>query len=273
MFYELITLLLPYIPFLILMGAAAGFLAGLLGIGGGVVLVPCLFYGFQWLEFSDQHVMHMAVATSFSINVFTAISSVRSHYKRDSISIRTFKQLFLGILFGVFIASFIISNISSETMQLIFAVVILILSVNMVLKRDIGIFKDLSSNFVKFLAGSFIGGISSLMGIGGAVMSVPFMQAIGVNMHKAVGTAAALGFVIALPALVAYIVFGYSQTDLPKFSFGYVYLPAWAVIIPVSTLMAPVGAYVAHSISAQKLSKVFAAYLALVALKMLYDII
>lgn len=265
---------LPHAPFLVVIGAVAGFLAGLLGIGGGVVLVPALFFGFTWLGYEEQHVMHMAVATAFAVNVPTALSSVRAHWKKEAVRADIIKKIAPGILLGVFISTYLASRMSGEMMQGIFAVCVMVMALSMLIHPErIRIADHIPKQPWPALSGTVMGGLATLMGIGGAIMTVPFMQIFGVSMHKAVGTASALGLTIAVPALVGYIFIGRDAANLPPFSFGYVNVMAWIIIIPVSVMAAPIGVALAHRLSVDRLRMVFSLYLVLVSLRMLYGVV
>lgn len=271
---EFFITILPHVPFLLAIGLAAGFLAGLLGIGGGVVLVPFLFAGFAWLDYPDEHLMHMAVATSFAANVPTAISSVRAHWKKEAVRVDIVAKIAPGLLIGVFTATYIAGRLTSENLQLVFAVCVLVMALSMVARPEKLTWRDgLPPWPLSAVFGSVIGGLAALMGIGGAIMTVPFMQMCRVPMHKAVGTAAALGFIIALPALLGYIWIGRDAAGLPPFSFGYVNVTAWAVIVPASVMAAPLGVALAHRLSVGRLRQIFALYLVIVAVRMLAGVL
>jgi uncharacterized membrane protein YfcA len=258
--------------FLLLSGALAGFLAGLLGIGGGVVLVPCLFYGFVLLGFDPDVMMHVAVGTSFAIIVPTGLSAARAHFKKGAVDFDLMKKLAAGVLIGVAIGTAVAGNISGKSLQFIFAFAVMFLSVVMVIDTTrFSLAKAVPGFPFNLLAGGFIGFVSSLLGIGGATISVPFMTLCSVNIHKAVGTASALGLVISIPALLGFIYIGIGQEGLPPFSLGYICLPAFFLIVPVSVFFAPYGAFVAHRVSVKRLKTFFAVFLIIVAINMMYS--
>lgn len=266
--------ILPLILLLICLGGVAGFLAGLLGVGGGIVLVPGLFYLFESMQsdfgFDSSYLMHLSVATSLAIIVPTGFSSARSHFKRESVDFALVRGIGLGIVVGVVLASWIASGLDAQSMKIIFATAIMILAVVMIVGRS----RFAREEQVPFtfwessFSGIVIGCISALIGIGGATLSVPYMSMKGVKMHRAVGTASALGLVIAVPATISYMVIGWHIENLPPYSIGYVNILAWACIIPVSVAVAPLGAKAAHMVSVKKLKITFAIFMVLVALNM-----
>lgn len=266
--------LLVQIPFLLACGALAGFLAGLLGIGGGVVLVPCLFYGFVWLGFDPAVMMHVAVGTSFAVIVPTGLTSARAHWKKDAVRLDLVRRLGAGILAGVLIGTVIAGNVTGHTLQAIFAGAIFLLAlVMMVGSGRYALARDIPSPLWTTLAGTGIGTLSSLMGIGGATISVPFMTLCRVPIHKAIGTASALGLVISIPALAGYMIIGWDKTGLPPLSLGYISLPAAAIIVPATVMFAPLGVKFAHSVSVTRLRVVFACFMMFVAVNMIYEVL
>lgn len=266
--------ILPLILLLLCLGAVAGFLAGLLGVGGGIVLVPGLFYVFESIQadygFDAAYLMHLSVATSLAIIVPTGFSSAYSHYKRESVDFHLVRTIGGGIVVGVVLASWIASGLDAQSMKIIFASAIMILAIVMIMGRarfareEEAPFKPIETG----IAGIVIGCISALIGIGGATLSVPYMSIKGVKMHRAVGTASALGLVIAVPATLSYIVIGWHIETLPLYSLGFVNILAWACIIPMSVAIAPLGARAAHRVSVKKLKITFAVFMVLVALNM-----
>jgi uncharacterized membrane protein YfcA len=260
------------VTFLLSLGALAGFLAGLLGIGGGLVLVPGLYFGFQFLGFESATLMHVAVGTSLAVIIPTGISSARAHHKRGAVRLDLVRRLGPGIVLGVGLGTLIAARIEEQAMTLFFGVALACLALLMVSNpARFRIADDVPKQPWASCAGGVIGVISSLMGIGGATVSVPFMTMCRVPIHTAVGTASALGLVIAVPAAIGFVIIGWGQDGLPPFSLGYINLMAWPLIIPASVLAAPWGAKLAHSVSVDRLRKFFAAFLVVVAVKMLWS--
>lgn len=252
-------------------GAIAGVLAGLLGVGGGIVIVPVLFILFDFLDIPVEISMHLAVATSLATIIPTSISSARSHHKRGSIDVDLLKcwapLIFLGALVGGVLSKYLASN----SLTLIFGVIALLVSINMALPKKIMISDQLPKGILgKGFLPSFIGGFSALMGIGGGTLSVPILSAFSFPIHRAVGTASAFGLVIAIPAVLGFIWSGWSEPLRPPYSLGYVSLPAAILIFSVSVFTAPLGAKLAHSLNPANLKKVFALFLFITSLRMLW---
>lgn len=264
---------LPYVVFLGVLGAVAGFLAGLLGVGGGIVLVPGLYFIFdhmcQKLGIGSPDLMHLSVGTSLAVIVPTGFSSALSHYKRGAVDFGIVRGIGFGVIVGVVFATFIAQGLSGDTMRMIFAGAIIVLAGIMLTDpARFRLAEHLPSLPFQSLAGSVIGFLSTLIGIGGATLSVPYMSLHGIQMHRAVGSASALGLVIAIPAAFGFMLIGIGDPHLPPLSIGYVNVLAWLCIIPVSVLVAPLGAGVAHRVSVPVLRKVFAVFMVFVALNM-----
>lgn len=265
--------LIGLLPFLFGLGLVAGFLAGLLGVGGGIVLVPGLYFLFGVFGYASEYVMHMAVGTSLAIIIPTGLSSARAHWKRGAVSVELLRKIGPGTVIGVALGTVIAAFIDGAALKGIFAVMLLVLAAIMVANpAKILPQRTLPKQPWPGLAGGVIGTLSSLMGIGGATMSVPFMTLCGVPVHRAVGTASALGLVIAIPAAVGFVVIGWGAENLPPLSIGYINLLAVALIVPCSVLAAPWGARVAHNVSITRLRLAFAFFIALVSFQMLYNL-
>ncbi|QQG36784.1 MAG: sulfite exporter TauE/SafE family protein [Micavibrio aeruginosavorus] len=260
------------IAFLLSLGGAAGFLAGLLGIGGGLVLVPGLYFGLKALGFESAALMHVAVGTSLAVIIPTGMSSARAHWKRGVVRLDLVRKLGGGVLLGVAGGTLVASRIDEHGMTLFFALALAALAVLMLLNpARFSPLQDVPRQPWIGLSGVGIGIFSSLMGIGGATISVPWMSMCRVPMHTAVGTASALGLVIAVPAAAGFILIGWGQEGLPPFSLGYINFLAWPLIIPASVLAAPWGARLAHSVSVERLRRFFAAFLVVIAGKMIWS--
>lgn len=260
------------VAFLLALGGVAGFLAGLLGIGGGVVLVPGLYFGLKYLGFESDALMHVAVGTSLAVIIPTGLSSARAHWKRGAVRLDLVKQIGPGILLGVAAGTVIAKYMPEEGMTLFFAFALSVLALVMVINpARFSPFTDMPRRLWMAFSGVVIGIFSSLMGIGGATISVPWMALCRVPMHTAVGTASALGLVIAVPAALGFIVIGWAAPGLPPFSLGYINFLAWPLIIPASVVAAPWGAKLVHSVSVDRLRKFFAGFLVIIALKMLWE--
>ena len=253
-------------------GAIAGILAGLLGVGGGIVVVPLLYYILTFLNYDQSIIMHVAVGTSLFVIVPTSIRSAIQHKKRDSFDARIFKKWFVPMVAGTIIGSIIANYASFKALTGLFASIALIVSLQMFLSS-----KKSNRNFKipKFLYLIFpclIGLISVMMGIGGGTMSVPVMNHLGVGMRKAVGTSASFGTVIAIPGTIGFIVGGMGNPLLPPFSLGYINIMAFSLIVPATLLTVQIGVNYAHRISQLKLRRLFALFLGITAIKMLSDL-
>ena len=259
---------------IIALGAAAGFLAGLLGIGGGIVLVPGIYFLFETLGFQSPYLMHLAVGTSLSIIIPTGFSSARAHWKKGSVDMSLIKLIGPGVLLGVLGGTVLASYMSGADLRLVFAVAIMVLALIMLGNpARFNLLKTVPGRLGSGLAGIVIGCVSTLVGVGGATMSVPYMSIAQVPMHRAVGTASALGMFIAVPGALGFLWIGRGAELMPPFSFGYLNLLAWAAIVPVSVSVAPLGAKVAHCCSVNVLRRGFAVFMLVVAVKMGLDVL
>jgi len=255
---------------LLLTGAVAGILAGLLGVGGGIVIVPVLYHLFTLLGIDPEVRMHVAVGTSLAAIVPTSIISARAHYKRGGLKPELLRPLIPGTLVGVLIGALLSGYLSGQVLAAIFAVIALLVALNMAVERNLSLRDGLPGTAGTGVLGVFIGSLSTLMGIGGGTLSVPILNACRTPMHIAVGTGAALGVVISLPGALAYLINGLGADNLPPATLGYVNLLGLAMIVPVTMLTAPWGARIAHAINARLLRRLFALFLALTAVRMLF---
>ncbi|MFW5487582.1 MAG: sulfite exporter TauE/SafE family protein [Desulfovibrio sp.] len=254
------------------LGAVAGVLAGLLGIGGGIVIVPILVFSLQWQGVSPDVVMHLALGTSLSTIVFTSLSSTRAHNKRGGVDWRIFKGIAPGVLVGTFLGSCVASYIPGNALKLFFALFLLYVSYSMFRNSKPKPTRQLPGGAGLLGAGTIVGAISSLVGVGGGIMSVPFLVWCNVAMHTAIGTAAAIGLPLALAGSLGYIINGQGVVGLPLHSWGFVYLPALIGISCMTIFTAPLGAKLAHSLPVPKLKRIFAVLLAIVSVRMLFSL-
>jgi uncharacterized membrane protein YfcA len=241
-----------------ILGAAAGFLAGLLGVGGGLIIVPVLTFIFTGLHFPATHVVHLALGTSLATILFTSISSLRAHHAHGAVNWRIWRGITPGIVTGTLAGSVLAAWLSSAFLKGFFVVFLFYVGTQMLLDIRPKASRELPGPLGLFLAGNVIGAVSSLVGIGGGTLSVPFMTWCNVKLHEAIGTSAAIGLPIAAAGAVGYGVNGLSVTGLPAGSLGFVYLPALAAIALVSVLTAPLGAKLAHRLPVKKLKRIFA---------------
>lgn len=258
---------------LIAAGAVAGFLSGLLGIGGGGVLVPVLYEAFGAAGVDDTVRMHLAVGTTLAVIAPTVITSLRAHNARGSVDMVIVRRMapwvFAGVLAGLVVAS----QVSGVAMRWIWVVFGTLLAIKTALGSDFGrLADDVPRPPVLEGFGFLIGGASTLMGIGGATFTVPLMTVCGRPILQAIGTATGIGAVIALPGLVGYMVAGYGVPNLPPLSIGYVNLAA-LLIIPVSMVAAPLGVRMAHGIPKRALELAFAAFIACVVARFVVSLV
>ncbi|MBA5686566.1 sulfite exporter TauE/SafE family protein [Rugamonas apoptosis] len=255
---------------LLAMGAFGGFCAGLLGIGGGMILVPFITMIFSAKGFPPEVIVHMAIATSLGTILFTSLSSVRAHHLHGAVRWPIVALLAPGILVGSWVGPWIGKQLPSPTLALVFALFISFSATQMLFNRKPAAGRELPGSAGMFAAGGVIGVLAGLLGAGGGFISVPFMSWCNVKIHNAVATSAALGFPIALAGTLSNIYFGWNVAGLPQYSLGFIYLPALAVIATASVTLAPLGARTAHRLPVQSLKKVFAAVLYCLAAYMLW---
>lgn len=255
---------------LLVLGAAVGFAAGLLGIGGGMLLVPFMTMLMTARGFPNEHVIHMAIATSLATIMFTSISSVRAHHKHGAVSWRIVRLLAPGILIGSWVGPWIGAQMKTANLALFFAVFVGLSATQMLVDRKPSASRELPKAPGMFAAGGAIGVLAGLVGAGGGFVSVPFMTWCNVSIHTAVATSAALGFPIALAGTLSNIYHGWSLPGLPQGSLGFIYLPALLVIAMASVTTAPMGARMAHRLPVKSLRRIFALVLYALAAYMLY---
>ncbi len=243
---------------LALLGLCTGFLAGLLGLGGGMMMVPFLTIILSARAYPQQHVIKMAVATSLATICFTSLASLRAHHRRGAVRWEIVRTLAPGILLGAFLGSQVASAMPSNILGYCFAVFVAFTATQLFVNRKPKPSRALPGRAGLFGVGSLIGAVSSLVGAGGAFISVPFMTWCNVAMHNAIATSAALGFPIAFAGTIGYLVAGWSLPQMPAGALGYLYWPGFLVLSAASMITAPVGARVAHSMEVAPLKRVFA---------------
>lgn len=264
--------LLVWVGALVVAGLVGGLLAGLLGVGGGIIIVPVLYHLLSAMGVDDDITMKIAVATSLTTIIATSAVSIRSHHRRGAVDVALLKSWGLPIFLGVIAGTAIGGMVDGEVLTAVFAGVALLVAANMLFGGGKWA-EGFPNRVVKAVAGVFVGLVSALMGIGGGTLSVPILNAVGYDIRKAVGTAAAIGFIIAIPGTVGYALAGLGSDDLPPYSLGYVNVLGAVLLVPMTMAMAPVGARLAHSIDRRLLQRCFSLFLFLTSARMFYDVL
>ncbi|QLE87002.1 sulfite exporter TauE/SafE family protein [Shewanella sp. Scap07] len=251
-------------------GVLAGILAGLLGVGGGIVIVPVLFFLFQGFGVSAQSAMLVATATSLATIVPTSISSIRAHKQKGNVDVELLKRWWVFILVGVLVGSWLVTRINGNILTTLFGVIASLSALNMLFRTGkSALFNQLPGRTGQSVMGTSIGFFSAMVGIGGGTISVPLLTLYNYPAHKAVGTAAAIGLIISLPGALTMLMLGSTPLDAPAGTFGLVNLLGFVCIVPLTVLFAPVGAALAARLDAAMLKKVFALVLLVTGLRML----
>jgi uncharacterized membrane protein YfcA len=260
------------INLLVVLGAAAavaGFMAGLLGVGGGIIMVPALYYAFTVLDFDIVTRMHLSVGTSLAIIIPTSIISTKTHMEYDAVDFKMVKSFGIFILFGVVGGTFLAVNLKTPALVLFFSIFAFVVGLFFIFVREKLMENPKKiSNFVKNISGIIIGFISVPLGIGGGSLMVPFMRTFGYDIRKSIGTAAAVGFLIAVSGSITMITGGKIIDNVSTpFSLGYVNLLGFIVFVPVTMIMARIGAKAVYKIDKKLLSKIFGTFLIIVAVR------
>jgi uncharacterized membrane protein YfcA len=249
-------------------GAIVGFLAGLLGIGGGMTLVPILSALFVAQSLTPDHTVHLALGTAMASIVFTSSASVREHHRHAAVDWTMVKRMVPGMLLGALLSTFATGWISQRALALSFATIVFAGATQILIGRKPSAHERMPNAAIVFIVGTLIGIIAGLVSAGGTFLTVPFMLYCGVRMHTAIGTGAAIGIPVALIGTIGYIVSGWRVESLPAWSLGFVYLPALALLVAGSVVTAPMGARYAHKLPVNTLRRVFACLLYLLAIRM-----
>jgi len=252
-------------------GCLAGVLAGLFGIGGGIVIVPVLEAALGFLGVDPAIRMHVAVATSLATIVPTSISSAKAHHQRHSVDVGIVRRWAVYVLIGALLGAWIASMVHSRVLALVFATLALLVAAKMVFLPETRNLTDgVPGGPLVPVIPTAIGCFSSMMGIGGGTFSVMTLTLFNEPIHRAVGTAALFGLIISVPATIGYVLTGWGDPRLPAGSLGYVSLVGFAVIAPATVLTAPIGARIAHGLTQRRLSMLFGTFLLLVSLRLFY---
>ncbi|MEM7439019.1 MAG: sulfite exporter TauE/SafE family protein [Pseudomonadota bacterium] len=262
--------LLPMLGLLLVIGALAGVLAGLLGVGGGIVLVPAFFYAFSALGYDNASLMQVCLATSLATIIFTSLRSVQSHNKKGAVDWDILRGWAIGIALGAAIGVVAATGLRSVHLQVIFGVLGIIVGLYMAFGRaEWRLGAAMPTGVGRAIASPTLGFMSVLMGIGGGSFGVPLMSLYGVAIHRAVATAAGFGVIIAVPSVIGFLLGRPAAEDLPPYTLGYVNGPAFGVIIAMTLITTPWGVRLAHAMDPKPLKRVFAVFLILVAVNML----
>ncbi len=255
---------------LLVTGAVAGVLAGLLGVGGGIVLVPAFFYVFQTLGYGGDQLMQMCLATSLATIIVTSVRSVLSHNKKGAVDWQILRSWGPGIAVGAIVGVTVAASLRSTTLQALFGVLALIIGLYMAFGRaEWRLGQEMPKGARRLVLSPVVGGLSVLMGIGGGSFGVPLMSLFATPIHRAVATAAGFGVIIAVPSVIGFLFFPIDAAARPPFTVGAVNLVAFVVVIAMTLITAPWGVKLAHAMDPKPLKRVFAVFLILVALNML----
>ena len=244
-------------------------MAGLFGVGGGLIIVPALIYSFKLQGFAPEVLTHMAVGTSLATMIVTSLSSIKAHQEEHAVQWKLFSILSIGILAGAFLGTYTAASLSGHILQKLFGIFALCVAAKMWFGFKAQEGKKVPGNPLLIAAGLGIGGISSMFGIGGGTLSVPFLRRISLSMQKAVATSAACGLPIAVMGAASNMMLGMGNRQLPEMTTGYVYWPAFVGIVLTSVFLARLGARLAHNLPAEKLQKMFAVLLLVVGSQLL----
>ncbi len=256
------------ISLLISAGLFAGFIAGLFGIGGGVVVVPVLYYIFTLAEVDESIRMHLSIGTSLANIVPISIISAFNHSKRESVDLSFLRFIFISVILGVIFGSFVVSFLKGNSLILIYSTLLMIVAMQFFFWKDEWrLAKEYPKNILGHLLGSTIGFLATLIGVGGGAMSVPILKLYNFVIHKAIGTAAGIGIIITIPGTIGFIIVGtLNEVSLP-WSLGYVSLVGLLMITPLTMIGAPLGVRFAHYLSKGKLNFIFGSFLLIMSLR------
>jgi uncharacterized membrane protein YfcA len=258
---------------LVFTGSLAGLLAGLFGIGGGLVIVPVLFFLLQGFDVSLDSAMAIATATSLATIVPTALSSTRAHYRKGNVDTEILRLWGPVILVAAILGSALASNLQGRTLTIVFGVLVMLVSANMIFRANsTARFSTLPNKILQSLMAAAVGSVSVMVGIGGATLGVPLLTAFNVKAHTAVGTAAAFGLLIALPGVLTLLALGNSPTNAPVGTWRLIHIPAFLMLIPLTVLFAPVGAKLGSRLNPVMLKRAFAVLLFFTGARMLIQV-
>lgn len=264
------SLLITMAVLLMVIGAFAGVLAGLLGVGGGIVLVPAFFYAFTVLGYDSPQLMQICIATSLATIIVTSARSVASHHRKAAVDWPILRSFAPGIVIGAFVGVSVVSLLRSETLQVVFGVLAIVVGLYMAFgKPHWRLGQQMPTGIARIVLSPLVGFLSVLMGIGGGSFGVPLMSLYGVPIHRAVATAAGFGVLIAVPSVATFLLLAVPAVAQPPLTVGAVNFVAFGLVIAMTLLTAPLGVRLAHAMDPKPLKRVFAVFLIFVALNML----
>ncbi len=268
---QLLQTLIPYLFPLVLAGCLAGFIAGLFGIGGGLVIVPTLFFLFQNMGIEKELAMTLAVSTSLASIIPTAISSSFSHYKLNNIDWLLVKRWSPALIIGVLLGAYTVTVVNGRFLIFFFGSFLIFMACRTWIFSHDGSEKQMPHLSLQAITSLFVGLSASMAGVGGGALSVPLMRWMGVNVHRAIGSSAVLGLVVALVACLVILLFGKSIIDSPTGTYGLFFVPALILLMPFCVGFAPVGARLGKRLAPQLLSRLFAVALLLMGGRMIFS--
>lgn len=255
------------------LGAFVGYMAGLFGLGGGGFLVPAFVAIFSLHGINEEKIMHMALATSMMSIVITSFASFQAHNKKGAVNWNIFRKMLPGVVLGTFAVTFIAVNIKSYYLAIFFTLVMIVLSIRMIFDMEPKKGTAVPNTSKLFSAGSIIGAISAIMSVGGGAFTVPYLTSHNIDIRKAIGTSAAIGFPLSIVGTLGYVINGWNDTSLSNLQLGYVYLPAVILVSLTSMVAAPLGVKTAHKLPTAVLKKFFAFLLIGLSIKMLISFV
>jgi uncharacterized membrane protein YfcA len=261
-----------FLAFYFALGLATGFVAGLLGVGGGLLMVPALIWAYAQQGFAPQYNIHLALATSLAVIVPTALSSLRAHHAHGAVDWQAVRRIAPGILLGTLAGSLAAAKLSDGGLKIFFTVFLFYAATQMLLGFKPPASRQMPGWAGMTLAGTVIGLVSSWVGIGGGTLSVPFLTWCNAGLRRAIGTSSAIGLPIALAGTIGYVFSGLSVSNLPSASIGFVYFPAFVALAAGTWLTAPFGARATHRLPVNNLKRIFAGLLYLIAVRMAYGL-
>ena len=260
-----------FISIMIMTAIPVGFVAGLFGIGGGLITVPFLFYLFENLGIDPSYVMHLAVGTSFAIIIPTSIVSVKTHYKYDAVDFNIVRNYGLYVILGVILGTIFAAYLKTKSLILFFSIIVFFLGVYLFFLKEKKEINRKVKLVHKVFFGLMSGFISAPMGIGGAIMNVPVLKYFGYSINKSIGSAAAIGFLISFFGATGFFISGTVLKANIPLSLGFLNIPAFLIFVPITTFMARIGARTVHKMDRNKVSKYFGVFLIIVGMKFLLE--